>query len=113
LGDANRAKILNELHDSIDNAVEKSNLSQTAKDLYGDAITKYREDFMPRFKTGEQVDVFRQVRNQPGVLPEDMITKFIQPGGEQGAINLVKMIGDNPQGKQAATQGLSNCFARR
>lgn len=112
-GDTDRAKLLGELHESIDRAVEGSAASQAAKDLYANAIKTYREGFAPRFKTGEQVDVFRTVRNQPGVLPEDMITKFIQPGGEQGAKNLVAMLGDNPQGKAAAAQGLDELFRQK
>lgn len=112
-GDDARVRILNQMHTSIDRAVESSAASQAAKDLYADAVTTYREGFAPRFKTGEQVDVFRTVRNQPGVLPEDMITKFIQPGGEQGAKNLVAMLGDNPQGKAAAAQGLDELFRQK
>lgn len=110
---ANRARVLNSLHTSIDRAVANSKLSQEAKDLYLGAVKTYREDFVPRFKTGEQVDVFRTIRNQPSVLPEDMITKFIQPGGEQGAKNLVAMLGDNPQGKAAAAQGLDELFRQK
>lgn len=112
-GDDARARILNQMHTSIDEAVASSAAPQAAKDLYANAITTYREGFVPRFKTGEQIDVFRDVRNQPGVLPEDMVTKFIQPGGEQGAKNLVAMLGDNPQGKAAAAKGLDELFRQK
>ena len=112
-GEADRADLLRQLHKSIDDVVEQSGISPQAISKYQNAVRTYREDFAPRFKTGAQVDVFNTVRNEPGVLPEDMITKFIQPGGEQGAINLVRMIGDNPQGKAAAAKGLDELFRQK
>lgn len=113
VGDEARARVLSQMHKSIDDAVANSGISPQALNKYQSAVRTYREDYAPRFKTGEQVDVFRTVKNQPGVLPEDMITKFIQPGGEQGAINLVRMIGDNPQGKAAAAKGLDELFRQK
>jgi hypothetical protein len=54
------------------------------------------------------LDVVR--KNQPGILPEDVITKFIQPGGEAAAQNLVNMIGNNQNAKTAVTDGVKELF---
>jgi hypothetical protein len=109
--DVNRERILNQMHETIDTAVAGSEMSQVAKDAYARAISLYRDKFKPRFKTGDQVtllDVTR--RNQPGILPEDVITKFIQPGGEAAAQNLVNMIGNNPNAKTAVADGVKELF---
>jgi hypothetical protein len=66
---------------------------------------------VPRFKTGDQralLDVVR--KNESGILPEDVITKFIQPGGEAAAQNLVNMIGNNQNAKTAVADGVKELF---
>jgi len=111
LGDSKRYATLKPLNDEIDKIVANSGISQTAKNTYTNAITLYREKFVPRFKTGDQralLDVVR--KNEPGILPEDVITKFIQPGGEAAAQNLVNMIGSNQNAKTAVADGVKELF---
>jgi hypothetical protein len=111
LGDSKRYATLKPLNDEIDKIIANSGISQTAKNTYTNAITLYREKFVPRFKTGDQralLDVVR--KNEPGILPEDVITKFIQPGGEAAAQNLVNMIGNNQNAKTAVADGVKELF---
>jgi hypothetical protein len=111
LGDSKRYATLKPLNDEIDKIVANSGISQTAKNTYTNAITLYREKFVPRFKTGDQralLDVVR--KNESGILPEDVITKFIQPGGEAAAQNLVNMIGNNQNAKTAVADGVKELF---
>jgi len=110
-GDANRVRVLNQMHKTIDDAVANSEMSQGAKDAYDRAVSLYRDKFKPRFKTGDQVALLDIVRrNEPGIKPEDVITKFIQPGGEAAAQNLVNMIGNNQNAKQAVADGVKELF---
>lgn len=111
LGDSKRLVELEPMHQQIDDAVENSALTPAAKSAYKKATNLYRDEFVPRFKTNEQVALLDVVRkNQPGILPEDVITKFIQPGGEAAAQNLVNMIGNNTNAKKAVADGVKELF---
>ena len=110
-GDSKRLYELEQMHKQIDTAVENSALTPEAKSAYKKAVNLYREEYVPRFKTGDQSALLDVVRkNEPGILPEDVITKFIQPGGEAAAQNLVNMIGSNQNAKTAVTDGVKELF---
>jgi len=110
-GDSKRLYELEQMHKQIDTAVENSALTPEAKSAYKKAVNLYREEYVPRFKTGDQSALLDVVRkNEPGILPEDVITKFIQPGGEAAAQNLVNMIGNNQNAKTAVADGVKELF---
>jgi len=110
-GDSKRLYELEQMHKQIDDSVANSALTPEAKSAYRKAVNLYREEYVPRFKTGGQSALLDVVRkNEPGVLPEDVITKFIQPGGEAAAQNLVNMIGNNQNAKTAVADGVKELF---
>lgn len=71
--------LLNRFHNEIDNVVANSpTLSKEAKDAYTNALTTYRTEYAPRFKTGVAADLFRETnKNQPRLLADDTVTKFL------------------------------------
>ena len=110
-GDSKRLYELEQMHKQIDDSVANSALTPEAKSAYRKAVNLYREEYVPRFKTGDQSALLDVVRkNEPGILPEDVITKFIQPGGEAAAQNLVNMIGNNQNAKTAVADGVKELF---
>ena len=110
-GDSKRLYELEQMHKQIDDSVANSALTPEAKSAYRKAVNLYREEYVPRFKTGDQIALLDIVRrNEPGIKPEDVITKFIQPGGEAAAQNLVNMIGNNQNAKTAVADGVKELF---
>jgi hypothetical protein len=109
-----RLRSLSKIHKAIDDAVESSTtLSDTAKAAYDDALNLYRTEYVPRFKTGVNDQMFRATAlNEPKIKPEDVITKYFQPRGVSEARNFVTMFGDDPKAMQTARAGIEDLYLR-
>jgi hypothetical protein len=106
---------LHQLHDAIDDAIGKSQaLPDTAKVAYADAVNLYRTEFVPRFKTGINANLFKQTSlNEPKLNADDVITKFFQPKGEREAGQFVEMFGKNPDAMKAARTGIEDLYRQK
>lgn len=113
-GAAMRLRNLGRIHAAIDDAVDKAPaLSDTAKDLYREALDTYRTQYVPRFKTGVNEQLFRTTGlNEPKIKPEDVITKYFQPRGVSEARNLVTLFGNDPKAMQVARSGIEDLYLR-
>lgn len=112
-GAAMRLRNLGQIHSTIDDAVAKSNLSDEAKSLYAEALAKYREQYVLRFKTGVNEQLFRATGlNEPKIKPEDVITKYFQPRGVSEARNFLDLFGKDPKAMQVARAGIEDLYAR-
>ena len=109
-----RLRSLSKIHDVIDDAVKSSTtLSDTAKAAYDDALNLYRTEYVPKFKTGVNDQMFRATAlNEPKIKPEDVITKYFQPRGVSEARNFVTLFGDDPKAMQTARSGIEDLYAR-
>ena len=109
-----RLRSLGKIHEAIDDAVKSSTtLSDTAKAAYDDALNLYRTEYVPRFKTGVNDQLFRATSlNEPKVKPEDVITKYFQPRGVSEARNFVTLFGDDPKAMQTARAGIEDLYMR-
>lgn len=105
---------LGKIHSAIDDAVEQSPaVSEQAKDLYNNALNTYRTEYVPRFKTGVNEQLFRSTGlNEPKIKPEDVVTKYFQPRGVSEARNFLTLFGDSPMALQTARQGIEDLYLR-
>lgn len=110
---ATRLRNLRQVHSAIDDAVEQSGLSPQAKTLYQKALDTYRQEYVPRFRTGVNEQIFRTTGlNEPKIKPEDVITKYFQPRGVSEAKNFVTLFGDDPKAMQTARAGIEDLYLR-
>ena len=109
-----RLRSLDKIHKAIDDAVKSSTtLPDTAKAAYDDALNKYRTEYVPKFKTGVNDQMFRATAlNEPKIKPEDVITKYFQPRGVSEARNFVELFGKDPKAMQVARSGIEDLYAR-
>lgn len=109
-----RLRSLGKIHDAIDDAVKSSTtLSDTAKAAYDKALNLYRTEYIPKFKTGVNDQLFRATAlNEPKIKPEDVITKYFQPRGVSEARNFVTLFGDDPKAMQTARAGIEDLYTR-
>ena len=106
---------LGQLHAAIDDAIGKSEaLPAAAKTAYADAVNLYRTEFVPRFKTGVNANLFKQTSlNEPKLNADDVITKFFQPKGEREAGQFVEMFGKNPDAMVTARTGIEDLYRQK
>ena len=106
---------LGQLHDAIDDAIGKSTaLPAAAKSAYADAVNLYRTEYVPRFKTGINANLFKQTAlNEPKLNADDVVTKFFQPKGEREAGQFVEMFGKNPDAMVAARAGIEDLYRQK
>ena len=106
---------LNQLHAEIDAAVAQSKtLPDAAKTAYSDALSKYREVYAPRFKTGVNANLFKQTSlNEPKINPDDVVTKFFSKDGEREAGQFVDMFGKNADAMKIARAGIEDLYRRQ
>jgi hypothetical protein len=110
---ATRLRNLSQIHSTIDDAVNQSGLSPEAKTLYKKALDTYRQEYVPRFRTGVNEQIFRTTAlNEPKIKPEDVITKYFQPRGVSEAKNFVTLFGDDPKAMQTARAGIEDLYLR-
>jgi hypothetical protein len=110
---AMRLRNLGQIHKVIDDAVERSAIPDAAKQSYRQALDLYRTQYIPRFKTGVNEQLFRQTGlNEPKIKPEDVITKYFQPRGVSEAKNFVTLFGKDPQAMKTARAGIEDVYLR-
>jgi hypothetical protein len=110
---ATRLKNLSQIHSTIDDAVKQSGLSPEAKTLYRKALDTYRQEYVPRFRTGVNEQLFRTTGlNEPKIKPEDVVTKYFQPRGVSEAKNFVTLFGDDLKAMQTARSGIEDLYLR-
>lgn len=100
------------LHKEIDNAVMNSGLPAEAKAAYSAALQKYRTEFVPRFKTGLQVDLLGNTRkNVPRLIPDNVTSKII--ANESGAAEFQAMFKGDPQANQSLQMGIEDLYEQQ
>lgn len=108
-----RLRNLQQIHQVIDDAVAASPLTTEAKNAYKGAIDIYRTEYVPRFKTGVNEQIFRSTGlNEAKIKPEDVIAKYFQPNGVSEARNFVDLFGSNPKAQDIARSGIENLYLR-
>lgn len=108
-------KNLHDIHAAIDTAVGNSTtLPDAAKTAYAKAVDLYRTDYVPRFKTGVNANLFKQTAlNEPKVNADDVITKFFSKDGEREAGQFVDLFGKNPDAMKIARTGIEDLYRRK
>jgi hypothetical protein len=101
------------LHRQIDNVVNNApNLSDEAKELYGQALDVYRNRFAPAFKdnvTGMLLKDTTFGRTQ--IMPSDAVTAYLaQP---QFTRQFLDTFGQDPQARAAFTTGVEDLFRQQ
>lgn len=106
---------LYKLHASIDDAIGKStNLSDEAKTLYAKAVENYRTEYVPRFKTGVNANLFKQTSlNEPKLMADDVVGKYFQPRGEREAEQFLTMFGKNPDALKVTKAGIEDLYRQK
>lgn len=106
---------LYKLHESIDDAIGKSgNLSDEAKTLYANAVQTYRTEYVPRFKTGLNANLFKQTSlNEPKIMADDVVGKYFQPKGEREAEQFVNMFGKDPAALKVTKAGIEDLYRQK
>jgi hypothetical protein len=106
---------LYKLHEAIDDAIGKSgNLSDEAKTLYAKAVQTYRTEYVPRFKTGMNANLFKQTSlNEPKIMADDVVGKYFQPKGEREAEQFITMFGKDPNALKVAKAGIEDLYRQR
>ena len=100
------------LHKEIDDAVMSSGLPAEAKTAYSAALQKYRTEFVPRFKTGLQVDLLGNTRkNVPRLIPDNVTNKII--ANESGAAEFQAMFRGDPQANRSLQMGIEDLYERQ
>ena len=98
---------LMELHNSIDEAVRASDLPMRAQLQYSNALNLYRNEFVPRFRTGAAYDLLRTTKkNQSGILPSKTVDNFL--ANEDAAAQFAATFGNDAIARQAMETGVMN-----
>jgi hypothetical protein len=115
-----RLRNLKQLNAVLDEAIAKSGLTDEAKTAYTGAVSKFRDEFVPQFKTGIPADLRRTTwRNEPSILPDAVVQKFLgsERGAEQftnlfkgggGGSNLSMTLGTGVKGDVKAAQAMAS-----
>ena len=112
---ATRLRQLEKLHETIDDAIGKSDtLPEAAKAAYAQAVNLYRTEMVPRFKTGVNANLFKQTSiNEGKVRPEDVVQKYFNPNGASEAKQFVTLFGQNPDAMKIASTGIEDLFRQK
>jgi hypothetical protein len=104
-----------QLHKEIDDAIGKSTaIPDAAKTAYADIVKTYRTDYVPRFKEGANANLFKQTAsNELKTRPEDVITKYFNPGGESEAKQFVNLFGSDPNALKIAGKGIEDLYRQK
>jgi hypothetical protein len=106
---------LMQVHKEIDDAIGKSPaIPDTAKQAYADIVKTYRTEYIPRFGEGANANLFKQTSlNELKTKPEDVITKYFNPGGESEAKQFVNLFGSNPDAVKIAGKGIEDLYRQK
>ncbi len=106
---------LGQVMPEVDAAIAK--LPQAAQDAYATATTKYREDFVPRFKEGANLRMFKDSSvNEPRILPDKTVAEYFKPdaqGGGTRAQQFNQLFGQNADAKDAAKTGILDIYRQK
>jgi hypothetical protein len=106
---------LGKLHDKIDEAVQESaTITPEAKAAYQKALDTYRNEYVPRFKTGVNANLFKTTNvNEQKILADDVVSRYFTKGGEREADQFIQMFGQNPEALKVARAGIEDTFRRQ
>ena len=106
---------LMQLHQEIDDAIGKSGaIPDAAKTAYADIVKTYRTEYIPRFSEGANANLFKQTSlNELKTKPEDVITKYFNPGGESEAKQFVNLFGSDPNALKIAGKGIEDLYRQK
>jgi hypothetical protein len=100
---------LNNLRQEVDKAVLNSTtFSDEAKAAWENANKVYSEQYVPRFKTGLQENLFKLRGNETAIASEDVVAKFM--AGPTEVDQFVALFGKNPEAMNYARQGVEGMF---
>jgi hypothetical protein len=101
---------LTQLQDVITKLVKDSSaVTPEAKAAYSAAVDQYKNNYVPKFKTGVQENLFRRTNvSENKIRPEDVTNAFFK--GESEANQFVAMLGDNPVATQALKNGIEGLY---
>lgn len=102
---------LNNLRQEVDKAVLNSTtFSDEAKAAWENANKVYSEQYVPRFKTGLQENLFKLRGNETAIASEDVVPKFM--AGPTEVDQFVALFGQNPEAMDYARQGVEGMFRK-
>ena len=111
---AMRLRNLSAVHRTIDEAVALSPVSSEAKTLYGAAIQKYRNEFVPRFKEGANYQMFKDTSlNEPRIMAEKFTSAYFKPdaqGGITRGLQFSNLFGKNQEAKDLTKTGILDIY---
>ena len=114
---AMRMRNLSKVHEAIDEAVTVSNVPKAAKDLYATAIQKYRNEFVPRFKEGANMQMFKDTSlNEPRIIADKFTAAYFKPdsqGGVSRAMQFGQLFGKNQEAKALTRSGIMDLYRQK
>ena len=98
------------LQRKIDEAIDVSDtLPQQAKDLYGKALATYREQYAPRFRTGETAKILKPgMFGEQRIEPAQVVTQFTKD--RDAANQFVTTFAGDPQAFDSLRNGILGQF---
>ena len=89
------------------NSAPEEVIPQQLKDAFANAETLFRQEYVRRFRTGNQQRNMLLNRNgAPVIADEDIIKTFFKPGGATPARRFLDMLGDNPVAIESMEAGI-------
>lgn len=93
------------------NSAPEEVIPQQLKDAFTKAETLYRQEYVRRFRTGNQQRNMLLNRNgAPVIADENIIGTFFKPGGATPARRFIDMLGDNPVALDSMEAGIRERF---
>lgn len=112
---ATRLYKLRDVMPEVDKAIAA--MPEGAAKLYGEALNKYKTEYVPRFKEGTPGQVFKEKSiNEPKILPDRFVAEFFKPDSQAGATRATqfqKLFGSNAEAKDAAKTGILDIYRQR
>lgn len=112
---ATRLYNLKQVLPEVDAAIQK--MPQSVQDAYASATAKYRDEYVPRFKEGSNLRVFKDTSlNEPRIKPDQMVSEYFKTdsqGGITKAMQFNQLFGKNAEAKDAAKIGLLDIYRQK
>jgi hypothetical protein len=112
-----RLRNLTQVHRAIDEAVTASKVPENAKMLYANAIQKYRNEFVPRFKEGANYQMFKDTSlNEPKIMAEKFTSSYFMPdsqGGVTRGSQFAQLFGKNQEAKDLTRNGIMDLYRQK
>ena len=108
---------LSQVHKEIDDSVSRAQLPNGSKELYSDAVRKYREEYAPRFKEGSNLKMFKDTSlNEPKIAADKFVAEYFKPdtqGGMTRGENFKKLFGQNAEAKDLTKTGILDSYRQK